>query len=111
MLSLRSVLITTLLASTMACATVRMKPEGEQVKVVPAAPSSACESLGTVFGQGGGMMTLAAYVSNERLAESALNDARNKAGGKGATHIVPGQTQINGAGSSASLTAFAFRCP
>jgi len=38
-----------------------------------------------------------------------MNDARNKAAEKGATHLVPGSTELTG--TAATLMAIAYRCP
>lgn len=91
------------------CATVALTPEAAKVIVVTSAPS-ACRSLGSVFGQGGGYWTVGEFVPNEKLVESAMADARNKAAKLGATHVLAGPVQITGESTTATVTATAFAC-
>jgi hypothetical protein len=106
----RLLLAIQLIAVTTACATVALKPEAAKVSVVTAAPA-ACRSLGVVYGQGGGYWTVGQFVSNDKLTESAMADARNKAADLGATHIVPSPVQITGESTTATVSAAAYGCP
>lgn len=92
------------------CATVALTPEATKVAVVTSAPA-ACKPLGNVFGQGGGYWTVGEFVPNEKLVESAMADARNKAAKLGATHVLAGPVQITGESTTATVTATAFACP
>jgi hypothetical protein len=65
-----------------------------------------------VTGHGGG--TMGAYISNDALIEYAMNDIRNKAGQKGATHVlVAGSPQLGsqqGYTTTADVMGTAYRC-
>jgi len=66
-----------------------------------------------VVGQGGGTFG-GAYISNDHLMEYAMNDARNKAAERGATHIQMSTPQLGGGSgttTTATVMAFAFKCP
>jgi hypothetical protein len=76
---------------------------------------SSCEMLGTVVGKGGGLG--GAWLSNEALVESAMNDLRNKAASLGANYVQHGDPQLGGGNSaamtsntSAVVTGTAYRC-
>jgi hypothetical protein len=98
------------LTSIAGCATVALSPEAARVAVVTSAPE-ACKPHGNVFGQGGGYWTVGEFVPNEKLVESAMADARNKAAKLGATHVLAGPVQITGESTTATVTATAFACP
>jgi hypothetical protein len=105
---LRFTLMTTAFAT--ACATVSLSPEAAKVTVATSAPTG-CKALGNVMGQGGGYWTVGQFVANEKLAESAMADARDKAAKLGATHILPSPVQIVSESTTATVTAAAYACP
>lgn len=96
------------------CATAEVNTAGAQVALTPNAPDAKCQSLGTVFGQGGGALG-GAYIANAELMQYAINDARNKAAALGATHLQTTPPQFGTAGQGVTTTAtvmgYAFRCP
>lgn len=98
-----------ILATCLACAGVALKPGGEKVQVVAGVPAG-CQSLGSVFGKAGGSLSSGSMTSDERLADGAMNDARNKAAAKGATHLIPSGTEFSAARDAASVTGIAYRC-
>lgn len=85
---------------------------GRTVQLHDGQPSPECRNLGPVTGKGGGAG--GSWVRNERLIEFALNDARNKAAAKGATHISMNNSNMGengGTTTSAMVIATAYRCP
>jgi uncharacterized protein DUF4156 len=95
------------------CAATTRTASGNKIVGVAAAPSGECQSLGNVLGHGGGFWT-GGMTTNETLAESAVNDAYNKAAELGATHIQVSPPQFasnSGTSNSATVAAVAFKCP
>jgi hypothetical protein len=99
----RALPLASLALLTTACVTVALNSPGERVAVVEIPPAD-CEKLGWIRGEAGDS-PLAAISPIEKIAESALNDARNKAAERGATHIVLEETC-----TPATVSAFALRC-
>lgn len=98
------------------CTYASLSARGSGVSEVVSAPGPDCESLGTVYGRGGGLF--GDLVANDALLEYAMNDARNKAAKLGATHLqftAPQLGVMSSHGSTATTTAtvvgVAFRCP
>ena len=93
------------------CATASLSAKGSRVRSLAQAPEG-CDQLGLVVGQGGGMFG-GAYVANDQLMKYALNDALNKAGELGASHVALGAPQLGGHGgttTTATVTGTAYRC-
>ncbi len=97
------------------CSTAELSETGSKVQVVASVDSARCQSLGYVIGKGGGQFG-GAYISNESLMEYAMNDARNKAADKGATHMVltsgpqmAGHSELGS--TTANVAANIYRCP
>ncbi len=98
------------------CSTAKLSGSGERVEIVSQVDQKVCKNLGPVFGKGGGSFG-GAWISDESLMEYASNDLRNKAGEKGATHVIAsthqmGQTtgQYGGTTSTATISGIAYRC-
>jgi hypothetical protein len=94
------------------CKYAQILPTGATVRPVTEPPTGDCQNLGVVTGKGGG--GLGEVVPNERLIEFATNDALNKAGERGATHLVlmaPTLGSTNqGTTTTATLSGVAYRC-
>jgi hypothetical protein len=102
-----------LLSVCLGCATASLSTAGSHLIPVASTPPPECENVGTVIGQGGGTFG-GAYISNDKLMEYAMNDARNKAAERGATHIQMSAPQLgggNGTTTTATVMAVAFKCP
>jgi hypothetical protein len=97
---------------TLGCGTYnQLTPGAQAVRVATSRPQGNCQSLGTVTGKGGG--STGGYVSNEKLIEYALNDARNQAAALGATDVVysgPALGGNEGTTTSAMVTGEALKC-
>jgi hypothetical protein len=96
-----------------ACSTAALSPAAKNVLPLAAAPPAACQNLGAVIGQGGGVIG-GAYISNDSLMQYAMNDARNKAADLGATHLHFSAPQLgggNGTTTTATVMAVAYKCP
>jgi hypothetical protein len=96
-----------------ACKYAQVLPAGSAVQPVTEPPAADCKNLGVVTGKGGG--GFGEFVPNERLIEYATNDALNKAGERGATHLVLmaptlGSTD-KGTTTTATLSGVAYQCP
>jgi hypothetical protein len=111
---MRSIVSIVAVALLGACTYAQLGARGQQVELVDSAPPG-CQNLGPVVGKGGGGG--GSFVRNEDLIEYAMNDARNKAGDRGATHITysaPGLGvsggQHGGSVTSATITGIAYRC-
>jgi len=94
------------------CSYAQILPTGSAVQPVTVPPAGDCRNLGVVTGKGGG--GFGEMVANESLIEYATNDALNKAGERGATHLVLmaptlGSTS-QGTTTSATLSGVAYRC-
>jgi hypothetical protein len=92
------------------CTYAEVSARGRSVHITDATPAG-CDNLGVVIGKGGG--GFGEWVPNERLVEYAMNDARNKAAERGATHVTLSPPQLGGGQhgtSSATITGFAYRC-
>jgi len=103
------------LISCSACSTAELSETGGRVVVVANVDAAKCHPLGYVVGKGGGQFG-GAYISNESLMEYAMNDARNKAADKGATHMVltsgPQMAGYSDLGSTtANVAASIYECP
>lgn len=99
------------------CSTAQLSASGSKVEMVNQLDRKDCKNLGPVFGKGGGAFG-GAWISDEKLMEYATNDLRNKAGEKGATHVVTqthqmGQTsgEYGGTTSTATQQGIAYSCP
>jgi hypothetical protein len=95
-----------------ACKYAQINPSGTKVQPVTQAPAGDCQNLGMVTGKGGG--GLGKLVPNEELIDHATNDALNKAGERGATHLVLmapslGSTD-SGTTTTATISGVAYRC-
>jgi hypothetical protein len=93
-----------------ACTYAELNRNGNAVRIADAAPAG-CENLGVVIGKGGG--GFGTLVPNESLIEYAMNDARNKAAARGATHVTLSPPQLGGGQggtSAATISGFAYRC-
>lgn len=98
------------LSLALACTYAELSARGREVRLADATPAG-CENLGVVIGKGGG--GFGEFVRNELLVEHAMNDARNKAAERGATHLTLSPPQLGGGQggtSSATITGFAYRC-
>jgi uncharacterized protein DUF4156 len=98
------------LALTTGCTYAELSARGREVRIADATPAG-CENLGIVIGEGGGGG--GEFVPTESLVEHAMNDARNKAAERGATHVTLSPPALGGGKhgtSSATLTGFAYRC-
>jgi hypothetical protein len=95
------------------CKYAQVMPAGTAVQPVTEPPAADCKNLGVVTGKGGG--GLGQVVPNERLIEFATNDALNKAGERGATHLVlmaPTLGSVDkGTTTTATVTGVAYQCP
>jgi hypothetical protein len=96
------------------CTYAQLNARGQQVELVDSAPRG-CQNLGPVVGKGGGGG--GSFVRNEELIEYAMNDARNKAAERGATHLTYSAPGLGVSGgqhgssvTSATLTGIAYRC-
>ncbi|MBS2029294.1 MAG: DUF4156 domain-containing protein [Deltaproteobacteria bacterium] len=107
-------LIPVILVVLAGCATAPINSAGYSVQVVGKALDDTCQSLGQVVGEGGGSFG-GDLIANDRLVEYATNDARNKAGAMGATHLMLNPPQLgataNGTTSTATVTGIAYKCP
>ena len=101
------------------CSMKDLSAEGSNVEVVHALPSKNCVNLGPVFAKGGGAIG-GNWLPDEALMEYAVNDLRNKAAAKGATHVViqghqmghsgGGYKGAGGSTSTATFTGIAYKC-
>lgn len=104
--------IAVLVLAVAACSTPSLTATGAAVRVRASVPSTDCDNLGTVTGQGGGMFG-GVYISNDSLIEYAMNDARNKAAALGATDIQFQAPQLgggNGTTTTATVITVAHKC-
>jgi hypothetical protein len=111
---MRRTLFIAAVATLGACTYAQLGARGQQVQFVDAAPRG-CQNLGPVVGKGGGGG--GSFVRNENLVEYAINDARNKAGDRGATHLTYSAPALGASGgqygsavTSATVTGIAYRC-
>jgi hypothetical protein len=111
---MRRLLSSAVLLALGACTYAQLSVRGQDVEVVDAAPRG-CQNLGPIVGKGGGGG--GSLVRNEHLIEYALNDARNKAGDRGATHLTYSAPALGASGgqygstvTSATVTGIAYRC-
>jgi hypothetical protein len=104
-----------------ACSTAKLSSGGSHVEYVNQLDRKGCKNLGPVFGKGGGQFG-GAWISDENLMEYAVNDIRNKAAERGATHVVAQTHQMGntssasyygggGTTSTATISGVAYRCP
>src|SRR6187402_2118126 len=95
-----------------ACGTYQeLMPQAQTVTATTTRPAGPCESLGTLTGKGGG--ATGTYVTNESLIEYAVNDLRNQAADRGATHVVystPSMGGSEGTTASAMVIGEALKC-
>lgn len=98
------------------CSTAELNDSGKNVEVVYEKPNKKCKNLGPVFGKGGGSFG-GGWISDEKLMEFAINDIRNKAAAKGASHVVVKNHQMGntsgkygGTTSTATFSGLALRC-
>jgi hypothetical protein len=91
------------------CATIRVKPEAEQVRITfDVEEVRHCTRLGEVVGSEGSWYD-AWLISNEVLIMAAVNDVRNKAHARGAdTVLVPGNTFLFA--TSVTILGQAYQC-
>ena len=101
--------------------------DGATVRVITLKPDN-CKDLGPVEGLGGGLA--GGYLTKQKMLEAAMNDARNKAARKGATHLLAYAPEIahgtakapvdnhqaavghgDGASASAKVVGSAYKCP
>jgi len=96
-----------------ACATTQLHHGGTKVQVVDAQRVATCRLVGPVSGSGGGSFG-GAWVSNSKLMEYAMNDLRNEAAERGATHVVVSNTNMaansGGSTTTAVITGNAYHC-
>jgi hypothetical protein len=105
-----------------ACRTAELTGTGAKVVVARSAPAEygyqngKCTVVGHVVGQGGGALG-GAWISNDKLIEYALNDARNQAAAKGANFIQHDAPSLAYSGdkngvsaTSATVNGTAFKC-
>lgn len=94
------------------CTLADLSTRGARVVQTGTPPPQYCRNLGTVYGQGGGFG--GKMVANNSLMEHAMNDALNKAGDLGATHLyAPQPPSLGGMGGStttATVMAYAYDC-
>jgi Domain of unknown function (DUF4156) len=96
-----------------ACATADLNAAGAKVAMVRAPLGTECQPVGYLVGKGGGTFG-GGLVSNEALIEYAMNDLRNKAGQKGATHVQVDPPQLgqgDGTTTTATVTGTSYKCP
>jgi hypothetical protein len=105
-----------LVLTSTGCATEALSHRGSAVELTTQV-DRGCKNLGPVIGKGGGFLG-GSWVSDEDLVEYAMNDLRNKAGDRGATHVVftgheMGHTsgEHGGTTSTATISGIAYRCP
>ncbi len=98
------------------CSTAELSGGGANVEYVMDKPEGDCKNLGPVFGKGGGVFG-GAYIADEKLMEYAMNDLRNKAAAKGATHVLSKGHQMGGSGgqyggstSTSTIQGIAYKC-
>ncbi len=92
------------LAGLTSCKTAGLSPEGSKVALVRSELPPDCTQVGYFVGKGGGTFG-GGLVSNEDLIEYAMNDLRNKAAAKGATHVQTDPPQLgSGDGTTTSVT-------
>lgn len=95
------------------CSTARINAAGESVQVVDAGRVARCRNLGPVSGTGGGSFG-GAWISNSDLVEYAMNDLRNEAGERRATHVVVASNSMaanhTGSTTTAVVTGNAYQC-
>lgn len=95
-----------------ACATTAITPAGARVAASEAPPPASCVPLGDVEGRAGGQLS-GAFVDNDALVASALNEARNKAGERGGDYLYISKPQLGvyyGSTRSAGVGGRAYRC-
>ena len=93
------------------CTYSDLTPAGSAIRFASQNSMSRCQYVGMVFGKGGGGG--GAWVSNESLARYAMNDLRNKAAMRGATHVVMKAPQFGsseGTTTSVTVIGIAYRC-
>jgi hypothetical protein len=98
------------------CATAALSERGAMVEMTGEV-DKGCKNLGPIIGKGGGSFG-GAWISDEDLIEYAMNDLRNKAAERGATHVVfsgheMGNTSGSNGGttSTATISGIAYWCP
>ncbi|MDH3655585.1 MAG: DUF4156 domain-containing protein [Myxococcales bacterium] len=114
--------------SLMGCKADQLSNRGAEIVLLYDEPLE-CENLGVVIGRGGGLT--GAYSKPSINEESAENDLRNQAAGRGATHLLmrteevaqgdgrqpdekdtaPALAHGYGTGSNVTITGTAFKCP
>lgn len=103
-----AIILPTIVAS---CSYAELSTEGAKVIAAPNLQVKHCRYIGPVVGKGGGGG--GQYVRNESLIEHAMNDLRNKAAKKGATHVLTGNHQMGsheGTNTSATVMGTAYDC-
>ncbi len=98
--------------SCTACATPQITSAGMRVTASESPPPRGCQSLGDVTGRGGGQFA-GAFVDNDAIVGSALNEVRNDAGARGADYVHVGKPQLGvyyGSTRSAAFGGRAYRC-
>jgi hypothetical protein len=104
--------VVALLLGSTGCGTYQdLRPEAQSVTATTSRPTGKCSSLGSLTGKGGGAS--GGYVANESLVEYAVNDLRNQAAKRGATHVVyssPSMGGTQGTTTSAMVMGEALRC-
>lgn len=95
------------------CSTSRVNKAGARVQVVDGATVAHCQSIGPVSGSGGGSFG-GAWISNNDLVQYAINDLRNEAAARRATHVVVSSTNMaanqSGSTTTAIVTGNAYQC-
>lgn len=101
------------LGALSACSTAELNTAGARVAMVRAPVGTDCPPVGYFVGKGGGTFG-GDLISNESLIEYAMNDLRNKAAQKGATHVQVDPPQLgqgDGTTTTATVTGTGYKCP
>lgn len=98
---MRNVMAAMLALALCGCGMATLSAGGSRVRMVTEQPAPECKVLGAVNGRARG----GSFSGGAKMREAALNDARNKAAERGATHIQPGEAALNKNTSSNTTTA------
>ena len=94
------------------CKTAGLTPAGANVALVRDKLPDGCVQVAYFVGKGGGTFG-GGLVSNEDLIEYAMNDLRNKAAQKGATHVQTDPPQMgsgDGTTTTVTITGTGYKC-